>query len=126
MDEQFSVRYLVDDVQAAIDFYTGLLGFTLGHHDPPHFAQVIRGGLALQLSGPTSSAGRRLPDGRTPEPGGWNRIQLAFDEFDATVDRLKNACATFRLDTVQGRGGRQILIDDPAGNPVGLYESQLS
>ncbi len=122
MDERFSVRDLVDDVQAAVDFYTGPLGFTLLHQDPPHFAQVVRGNLTLQLSGPTSSAGQPIPDGRIPEPGGWNRIQLAVDDLDATVHRLRAVGITFRNDTVQGRGGRQILLDDPAGNPVGLYE----
>jgi len=122
MDRDFTIRYLVDDVAAAAAFYTGQLGFALDLDRSPAFVQVTRGQLALQLSGPTSSAGQPMPDGRIPRPGGWNRIQLAVEDLDAIVDRLKAAGVIFRNEIVAGRGGRQILLDDPAGNPIGLYE----
>ena len=122
MDRDFTIRYLVDDVAAAAAFYTGQLGFAVDLDSSPAFVQVTRGQLALQLSGPTSSAGQPMPDGRIPRPGGWNRIQLAVEDLDAIVDRLKAAGVIFRNEIVAGRGGRQILLDDPAGNPIGLYE----
>jgi catechol 2,3-dioxygenase-like lactoylglutathione lyase family enzyme len=122
-EDLVSVRYMVDDVDAAIDFYTSHLGFTLGWSAAPAFAEVIRGGLRLLLSGPASSAGRPMPDGRTPGPGGWNRIHLIVDDIAAEVERLRRAGLTFRNDIVTGPGGQQILVDDPSGNPVELFQS---
>jgi catechol 2,3-dioxygenase-like lactoylglutathione lyase family enzyme len=117
------VRYLVDDVQAAIDFYTAHLGFVPGERMfPPGFADVRRGDLILLLSGPQSSAARPMPDGRRPGPGGWNRIHLVVDDIDAEVERLRAAGVGFRSDVVTGPGGRQIVLDDPAGNPVELFQ----
>ena len=121
-EDLVSVRYMVDDVDAAIDFYTSHLGFTQGLNAAPAFAEVIRGRLRLLLSGPTSSAGRPMPDGRTPAPGGWNRIHLIVDDIAAEVERLRGAGLTFRNDIVTGPGGRQILVDDPSGNPVELFQ----
>jgi len=118
-----NVRYLVDDVQACLDFYTVHLGFVPGDNQfPPAFADVRRGNLRLLLSGPRSSAGRRMPDGRKPEPGGWNRIELLVDDIDAEVARLRAAGVVFRNDVVTGPGGRQIVLDDPAGNAVELFQ----
>ena len=120
--EMASVRYLVDDVDRAIDFYTTQLGFTLGHSAAPAFAEVIRGPLRLLLSGPTSSGARPMPDGTTPVPGGWNRIHLIVDDITAEVARLRAAGVAFRNDIVKGPGGQQILLLDPAGNPVELFQ----
>jgi catechol 2,3-dioxygenase-like lactoylglutathione lyase family enzyme len=116
------VRYLVHDVQKAIDFYTTYLGFTLNSAALPAFADVTRGNLRLLLSGPASSAGRPMPDGRTPGPGGWNRIHLIVEDIGAEVARLRAAGLVFRNDIVTGPGGRQILLDDPSGNPVELFQ----
>jgi catechol 2,3-dioxygenase-like lactoylglutathione lyase family enzyme len=113
---------MVDDVQAAIDFYTTHLGFSLNNAYPPAFADVQRGNLRLLLSGPTSSAGRPMPDGRVPEPGGWNRIHLLVDDIHAEVARLRDAGLPFRNDVVKGPGGQQILLEDPAGNPIELFQ----
>ncbi len=121
-DSTVHVRYLVDDVQAAVDFYTTYLGFALHSNQGPAFADVTRGNLRLLLSGPGSSAGRPMPDGRRPEPGGWNRIHLIVDDIAAEVARLRAAGLTFRNDIVRGPGGSQILLDDPAGNPVELFQ----
>ena len=121
-DTLVNVRYMVDDVQAAVDFYTTHFGFTVRSSHAPAFADVTRGNLRLLLSGPTSSAGRPMPDGRKPEPGGWNRIHLIVDDIAAEVERLGAAGLTFRNDVVTGPGGRQILIDDPSGNPVELFQ----
>ena len=121
-DDLVSVRYIVDDVEAAIDFYTGHFGFTVRTSAPPAFADVVRGRLRLLLSGPASSAGRPMPDGRRPEPGGWNRIHLIVEDIAADVERLRAAGLTFRNDIVSGPGGRQILIDDPSGNPIELFQ----
>ncbi len=117
-----NVRYMVDDVEAAIDFYTTHLGFSLLSSQAPAFADVVRDDLRLLLSGPTSSAGRPMPDGRTPEPGGWNRIHLIVDDLPAEVARLRAAGLTFRNDIVKGPGGSQILLDDPSGNPIELFQ----
>jgi catechol 2,3-dioxygenase-like lactoylglutathione lyase family enzyme len=122
-EDLVSVRYMVDDVDAAIDFYTSHLGFTLGWSAAPAFAEVIRGRLRLLLSGATSSAGRPMPDGRVPAPGGWNRIHLIVDDIAAEVERLRGAGLTFRNDIVTGPGGQQILVDDPSGNPVELFQA---
>jgi catechol 2,3-dioxygenase-like lactoylglutathione lyase family enzyme len=119
---QVSVRYMVDDVDAAIAFYTTHLGFRLLTRMAPAFADVARGDLRLLLSGPTSSAGRPMPDGRQPVAGGWNRIHLIVDDLTAEVDRLRAAGVDFRNDVVSGPGGRQILLRDPSGNVVELFE----
>ena len=116
------VRYLVDDVTAAVDFYTTHLGFTLNHDARPAFADVHRGNLRLLLSGPQSSAGRPMPDGTQPAPGGWNRIHFIVDDIDAEVARLRGEGVRFRNDIVSGPGGKQILLDDPSGNPVELFQ----
>ena len=121
-DELVSVRYLVDDVDAAIAFYTGHLGFTVRMSAAPAFADVVRGRLRLLLSGPKSSAGRAMPDGEVPGPGGWNRIHLIVDDLDAEVARLRAAGVPFRNDVVTGPGGQQILLLDPAGNVVELFQ----
>jgi catechol 2,3-dioxygenase-like lactoylglutathione lyase family enzyme len=121
-DQIVRVRYMVDDVGQAVDFYTHLLGFeTLNDFGAP-FADVQRGNLRLLLAGPTSSAGRPMPDGATPGPGGWNRIHLIVDDLAAEVDRLRAAGARFRNDIVEGPGGKQILLLDPSGNVVELFE----
>jgi catechol 2,3-dioxygenase-like lactoylglutathione lyase family enzyme len=121
-DGPVNVRYMVDDVQAAIDFYVTHFGFTVNTAAVPAFADVTLGNLRLLLSGPRSSAGRPMPDGRTPEPGGWNRIHFIVDDITAEVDRLRNAGVRFRNDVVAGPGGRQILLEDPSGNPVELFQ----
>ena len=121
-DDLVSVRYMVDDVEQALDFYTTHFGFTVGTNAAPAFADVVRGGLRLLLSGPKSSAGRPMPDGRTPEPGGWNRVHFVVGDIDAEVERLRAAGISFRNDIVSGPGGRQILLDDPAGNPIELFQ----
>jgi catechol 2,3-dioxygenase-like lactoylglutathione lyase family enzyme len=117
-----NVRYMVDDVEAAVDFYTTHLGFTLISTFAPAFADVSRGDLRLLLSGPTSSAGRPMPDGRKPGPGGWNRIHLIVDDIAAEVDRLRSAGVPFRNDIIKGPGGSQILLEDPSGNVVELFQ----
>jgi catechol 2,3-dioxygenase-like lactoylglutathione lyase family enzyme len=119
-----SVRYIVDDVDAAVGFYGGLLGFETALRPAPGFAIVERDGLRLLLSAPTGPGGaaQPMPDGRVPEPGGWNRIQLQVEDLDATVEALRRAGARFRNDVVSGAGGRQILLEDPAGNPIELLE----
>jgi catechol 2,3-dioxygenase-like lactoylglutathione lyase family enzyme len=120
--ELVNVRYMVDDVPAAIDFYTTHLGFTVLTQAGPAFADVKRGNLRLLLSGPTSSAGRPMPDGQQPAAGGWNRIHLLVDDIAAEVARLRAAGVSFRNDVVTGPGGKQILIDDPSGNPIELFQ----
>jgi catechol 2,3-dioxygenase-like lactoylglutathione lyase family enzyme len=117
-----NVRYLVDDVDAAIAFYTDHLGFSLLSNASPAFAEVARDDLRLLLSGPKSSAGRPLPDGRQPGPGGWNRIEFVVDDIAAEVERLRAAGARFRSDVVRGTGGTQIVFDDPSGNPIELFQ----
>ena len=125
-DALANVRYMVDDVGAAVDFYTTHFGFTLRSSAAPAFADVTRGNLRLLLSGPTSSAGRPMPDGRRPSAGGWNRIELVVDDLPAEVERLRAAGLTFRNDIVTGPGGSQILLDDPAGNPIELFQPAAS
>jgi len=119
-----SVRYIVDDVDAAIAFYTGSLGFEVVMHPAPAFAMLSRGDLRLLLSSPGGGpgGGAAMPDGRMPEPGGWNRFQIEVTDLDAEVDRLRAAGAAFRNEIVDGVGGRQILVEDPAGNCVELFE----
>jgi catechol 2,3-dioxygenase-like lactoylglutathione lyase family enzyme len=121
-DERVNVRYMVDDVDAAVAFYTTHLGFTLLSSMAPAFADVIRGNLRLLLSGPTSSAGRSMPDGRQPAPGGWNRIHLIVEDLAAEVERLRAEGVPFRNDIVKGPGGAQILLEDPSGNPIELFQ----
>lgn len=116
------VRYMVDDVEAAVDFYTRHLGFTLRMSAAPAFADVVRGRLRLLLSGPASSAGRPMPDGATPSAGGWNRIHLIVGDIAAEVDRLRAGGVPFRNDIVFGPGGQQILLQDPSGNVVELFQ----
>lgn len=117
-----SVRYIVDDVHASLAFYTGHLGFTELTNAAPAFADIERGHLRLLLSGPLSSGARALPDGRQPVAGGWNRIHLVVDDLDAEVGRLRAAGVPFRSDVVSGPGGRQIVLDDPSGNPIELFQ----
>ena len=121
-DELVSVRYMVDDVQTAVDFYTTHFGFQVRSSAAPAFADVVRGHLRLLLSGPQSSAGRPMPDGRVPEPGGWNRIHFVVEDIEAEVERLQQAGATFRNEIISGPGGRQIVAEDPAGNPIELFQ----
>lgn len=117
-----SVRYMVDDVEASIDFYTRHLGFEVRTNFAPAFADVTRGNLRLLLSGPTSSAGRPMPDGAKPGPGGWNRIHFIVDDLAAEVARLRDSGARFRNDIIEGPGGKQILLQDPSGNVVELFQ----
>jgi catechol 2,3-dioxygenase-like lactoylglutathione lyase family enzyme len=119
-----SVRYIVDDVDAAIDFYTRHLGFDEVMHPAPTFAMLERGDLRLTLSAPSGSGGggQAMPDGTRPEPGGWNRFALEVADLGAVVGTLRAAGAHFRNDIVAGVGGKQILLEDPAGNPVELFE----
>jgi catechol 2,3-dioxygenase-like lactoylglutathione lyase family enzyme len=125
-DNTVSVRCMVDDVEAAIAFYTTNLDFELLSSAVPAFADVKRGNLRLLLSGPTRSAGRPMPDGRRPSPGGWNRIHLIVDDITAEVARLRAAGLTFRNDIVTGPGRSQILFDDPSGNPIELFQPAAS
>jgi catechol 2,3-dioxygenase-like lactoylglutathione lyase family enzyme len=121
-DELVNVRYMVDDVDDAVAFYTSQFGFTLRSSAAPAFADVVRGNLRLLLSGPSSSAGRPMPDGRRPGPGGWNRIHLIVEDIASEVERLRAAGLTFRNDIVSGPGGRQILLEDPSGNPIEIFQ----
>jgi catechol 2,3-dioxygenase-like lactoylglutathione lyase family enzyme len=121
-DETVNVRYMVDDVDDSIAFYTNILGFELLTSASPAFADVKRGNLRLLLAGPKSSAGRPMPDGTKPGPGGWNRIHFIVDDLDAEVARLRATAATFRNDIVEGPGGKQILLQDPSGNVVELFQ----
>src|SRR6266852_2089837 len=121
-DEIVNVRYMVDDVDKSIAFYTKHLGFELLTSASPAFADVKRGNLRLLLAGPKSSAGRPMPDGAQPGPGGWNRIHFVVDDIEAEVARLRAAGATFRNDILTGPGGKQIVLDDPSGNPIELFQ----
>ena len=123
MDEELvNVRYMVDDVDAAIAFYTTHFGFSVRSSAAPAFADVVRGNLRLLLSGPKSSAGRPMPDGATPGPGGWNRIHFIVEDIAAEVERLRSAGVKFRNEVISGPGGRQILLEDPAGNRIELFQ----
>jgi catechol 2,3-dioxygenase-like lactoylglutathione lyase family enzyme len=117
------IRYLVNDVDVALEFYIGTLGFELVEKWGPPFAMVKRGDLALWLSGPGSSASRPLADGSKPMPGGWNRLVLETDDLASLVEKLKRSGAQLRGDIVSGPGGKQVLVTDPSGNPVELFES---
>jgi len=118
-----NVRYIVNDVDAAIPFYTGMLGFKLEMHPAPGFASLSRGDLQLLLNRPgAGGAGQSMPDGQRPGPGGWNRIQLEVDDLEAIVQKLKRAGAKFRNEIVTGNGGKQVLIEDPSGNAVELFQ----
>jgi catechol 2,3-dioxygenase-like lactoylglutathione lyase family enzyme len=119
--ETVNVRYLVYDVPAAVGFYTEQLGFSVVFDRAPAVAAVTRGALQLLLSGPISSGARPMPDGRRPEPGGWNRLQVIVDDLESEVARLRAAGVPFRNEIVTGPGGRQILLDDPSGNPIELF-----
>src|SRR4029453_9766279 len=113
---------MVDDVENPVDFYTTHFGFTVLSNAAPAFADVVRGNLRLLLSGPKSSAGRPMPDGRTPGPGGWNRIHFIVEDIAPDVERLRAAGLTSRNDIISGPGGRQILLEDPSGNPIELFQ----
>lgn len=117
-----NVRYMVGDVQAAVDWYVGNFGFSVQLNAAPAFASVERGALRLLLSGRASSAGRPMPDGRQPEPGGWNRFQLVFADLAVEVERLRARGVAFRNEILKGPGGQQILAEDPSGNVVELFQ----
>jgi catechol 2,3-dioxygenase-like lactoylglutathione lyase family enzyme len=121
LDERVNVRYMVSDVAESVAFYTRLLGFEVLHQSPA-FADVARGKLRLLLSGPASSAARPMPDGARPAPGGWNRIHLIVKDIQAEVARLRDAGAPFRNDILEGPGGKQVLLQDPSGNVVELFQ----
>jgi catechol 2,3-dioxygenase-like lactoylglutathione lyase family enzyme len=125
---QVSVRYIVDDVDAAIDFYCRQLGFQEDMHPAPSFAMLSHGALRLVLSAPGAGpgGGQAMPDGTLPQPGGWNRFQLEVEDLEAAVARLREHGARFRNDILTGVGGKQILVEDPAGNPVELFEPMLA
>jgi catechol 2,3-dioxygenase-like lactoylglutathione lyase family enzyme len=122
-----SVRYIVDDVDAAIDFYCSHLGFDEVMHPAPTFAMLTRGELRFVLSAPGErpGGGQAMPDGERPTPGGWNRIQLEVSDLEGSVDDLRAAGAHFRNEIVEGVGGRQILVEDPSGNPIELFEPTI-
>lgn len=119
-----SVRYIVDDVDSAIDFYCQRLGFREDMHPAPTFAMLSRGDLRLVLSAPGGGpgGGQAMPDGSLPQPGGWNRFQLEVDDLGGTVEDLRRHGVRFRNEIVTGVGGRQVLVEDPAGNPIELFE----
>jgi len=121
------VRYIVNDVQSAIDFYTNQLGFQLVMHPAPAFAMLTRGDLRLVLSAsnPAAGGGQPMPDGRVQQPGGWNRFAIQVDDLAPLVERLRSAGAHFRNQIVTGVGGKQIILDDPSGNPIELFEPLL-
>jgi catechol 2,3-dioxygenase-like lactoylglutathione lyase family enzyme len=123
MMTKVSVRYIVNDVDAAISFYTDMMGFKLEMHPAPGFASLSHGDLQLLLNRPgAGGAGQAMPNRQLPSPGGWNRIRIDVDDLEATVEKLRRAGARFRNDIVTGNGGKQILVDDPSGNPVELFQ----
>ena len=118
-----SIRYIVADVDEAIPFYTDMLGFMVDMHPAPGFASLSRGDLCLLLNRPgAGGAGQAMPDGQMPAPGGWNRIQIEVEDLAATVKKLKQGGCSFRSEIIAGNGGKQIVVDDPSGNPVELFE----
>ena len=117
-----SVRYIVKDVDAAVEFYTSLLDFSVAEQYGPAMAIVIRGDLRLWLAGPRASASRPMPDGRQPEPGGWARIVIETDDIESTAAALRDAGAAFRNDIISGPGGRQVIVEDPSGNPIEIFQ----
>lgn len=121
--DSVNVRYIVNDVDAAIEFYRDALGFTVNMHPAPGFAALSLSALRLFLNVPgAGGAGQSMPDGSTPAPGGWNRFQFVVEALDATFDQLRSRGCTFRSEIIQGNGGRQVIVDDPSGNPVELFE----
>jgi glyoxylase I family protein len=118
-----TIRYLVGDVDRSVAFYTMNLGFTLDQNMGPAFARVSQGDLTLWLAGPQSSAARPMPDGRHPEPGGWNRFVIELEDIETRVQEMKSAGLRFRNEIVKGPGGKQILLEDPDGNVVELFEA---
>jgi len=122
-DETVNVRYMVDDVDEAVAFYTTVLDFEVLTSASPAFADVKRGALRLLLAGPTSSAGKPMADGEKPRPGGWNRIHFVVDDIDAEITRLRQAGARFRNEVVEGPGGKQILVVDPSGNLIEIFQA---
>ena len=122
LDELVHVRYMFDDVEAAVAFYRDVFGFEVGMNAPPAFADAVRGRLRLLISGPQSSAGRPMPDGERPGPGGWNRIHFIVADLQAEIDRLTAQSVTFRNEVVTGPGGSQLLVQDPAGNLIELFQ----
>jgi catechol 2,3-dioxygenase-like lactoylglutathione lyase family enzyme len=121
-NQHVNVRYMVNDVQQSVDWYTKHLGFNLLSNAAPAFADVERGALRVLLSGEKSSAGRAMPDGVKPAPGGWNRFELVVDDIEAEVEKLRASGLKFRNDIVRGPGGAQILLEDPSGNFIELFE----
>ena len=120
---QVSVRYIVDDVDKAIAFYTQMLGFQVDLHPAPGFASLSKGDLRLLLNRPgAGGAGQAMPDGQSPAPGGWNRIQIEVEDLSNTFEKMKSAGCSFRNQIVVGNGGKQVLVDDPSGNPIELFE----
>jgi predicted enzyme related to lactoylglutathione lyase len=118
-----NIRYIVKDVDAVIPFYTDMLGFKVDMHPAPGFASLSRGDLQLLLNRPgAGGAGQAMPDGQVPVPGGWNRIQIEVEDIEATVEKLRRAGGRFRNDIVIGNGGKQVLIEDPSGNPIELFQ----
>ena len=118
-----AIRYMVKNVDAAVAFYTDLLGFELVSQMGPPFAQVKRGDLTLWLAGPGSSAARPMPDGRKPESGGWNRLVIEVDDIESVAARMKESGAAFRNEILSGPGGKQVLVEDPSGNPIELFQA---
>jgi catechol 2,3-dioxygenase-like lactoylglutathione lyase family enzyme len=120
---KISVRYIVSDVESAITFYTEMLGFKVDIHPAPGFARLSKGDLLLSLNRPgAGGAGQAMPDGQVPAPGGWNRIQIEVEDLASTVEKLKASGCHFRNEIVNGNGGKQILVNDPSGNPIELFE----
>lgn len=118
-----TIRYFANDVGKAVAFYRDRLGFDLQMHPAPGFAMLACGNLRLLLNAPgAGGAGQAMPDGTVPSPGGWNRLQIEVENLDAIVERLRNERVVFRNETVEGKGGRQILLEDPAGNPIELFQ----